>query len=213
MKIRRTYQISLLISTILITMGCSHNTNPVPQKTQTAISKPAPVIHKPTGISISELNSGGVSNLKITTTKNKYHIGEPIQFGISTNNKSGYLYIIYVNKKGQTSLLYPNAKAPLTELTGEFVFPKDFGNMKVRASKDCKDCKEDKTTIYALLSKKPILDINNITQSTLSNFVGEHSESSTKPKTKTKALKFDDGSKDVDNSNIKVGKVTFSVVD
>ncbi|MCK4441203.1 MAG: hypothetical protein KAU90_04305, partial [Sulfurovaceae bacterium] len=89
----------------------------------------------------------------------------------------------------------------------------DFGNMKVRASKDCTNCQEDKTTIYALLSKKPIVDIKNITESNLANFVGDNSSSTAKPKVKTKALKFDDGSKAVDNSNIRVGKVTFSVVD
>ncbi|MCK4442533.1 MAG: DUF4384 domain-containing protein [Sulfurovaceae bacterium] len=212
MKIRKIYQISLLISTSLMTIGCNNN-EPNPQKTQTAISKPAPIIQKNSSITVSELNSGGVSNLKIMASKEKYHIGEPIQFGISTNDKSGYLYIIYVDKKGQTSLLYPNAKAPLTELAGNFVFPKDFGNMKVRASKDCTDCKEDKTTIYALLSQKPIVDIKNITQSNLSNFTGEKSSSNTKPKTKTKALDFDDGSRADDNSNIKVGKVIFSVID
>lgn len=211
MKIKRTYQISFLISTALITIGC--NNQPKPQKPQVTITKPAPVIHKVTGITVSKLNSGGVSNLKIMASKEKYHTGEPIQFGISTNDKSGYLYIIYVDKKGQVSLLYPNAKAPLTELSGNFVFPRDFGNMTVRASKDCTDCKEDKTTIYALLSKKRIVDIDNITQSNLANFVGDNSSSSEKPKVKTKALKFDDGSKAVDTSNIKVGKVIFSVVD
>jgi len=212
MKRKRAYQISILISTALVTIGCN-SSQPAPQKTQVAISKPVPVVHKPMGITVSNLNSGGVSNLKIMASKEKYHVGEPIQFGISTNDKSGYLYIIYVDKKGEVSLLYPNPKAPLTELVGEYVFPRDFGNMTVRASKDCQDCQEDKTTIYALLSKAPIVDINNITQANLVNFVGGSSSSSTS-KVKTKALKFDDGSKTtVDNSNIKVGKLIFSVVD
>jgi len=212
MKRKRAYQISILISTVLITVGCNHN-QPAPQKQKVAISKPVPVVHKPTGITVSNLKNGGVSSLKIIASKEKYHVGEPIQFKINTNGKSGYLYIIYVDKKGQVSLLYPNAKAPLTELVGEYIFPRDFGNMTIRASKDCQDCQEDKTTIYALLSKDKIIDINNITQAQLVNFVGGNSSNSTS-KVKTKALQFDDGSSSsVDNSNIKVGKLTFSVID
>jgi len=213
MKKRKAYQISILISTALIVMGCN-NSKPTPQKKpKVTVNKPAPVVHKPAGITVSNLNSGGVSNLKIEASKKKYHVGEPIQFKINTNGKSGYLYLIYVDNKGQVSLLYPNAKAPLSELVGKFTFPKDFGNMAIRASKDCKNCKEDKTTIYALLSKSKILDINNITQTQLANFVGGSSSNSSS-KVKTKGIKFDDGSKSsVNNSNIKVGKLIFSVVD
>jgi len=213
MKRKRAYQISILISTALIVMGCN-NSKPAPQeKPKVTANKPAPVVHKPTGITVSNLSSSGVSNLKIIASKDKYHVGEPIQFKINTNGKSGYLYIIYVDKNGQVSLLYPNAKAPLTELVGEYIFPRDFGNMTIRASKDCQDCQEDKTTIYALLSKDKIIDINNITQAQLVNFVGGNSSNSTS-KVKTKAIQFDDGSNNrVDNSNIKVGKLTFSVVD
>jgi len=213
MRKRKAYQISILISTALIIMGCNHN-QPTPQeKPKVTVNKPAPVVHKPTGITVSNLNSSGVSNLKIIASKEKYHVGEPIQFKINTNGKSGYLYIIYVDKKGHVTLLYPNDKAPLTELVGEYVFPRDFGNMTIRASKDCQDCQEDKTTIYALLSKDKIIDINNITQAQLIKFVGGDSSNSTS-KVKSKAIEFDDGSSNhVDNSNIKVGKLTFSVID
>lgn len=58
-------------------------------------------------------------------------------------------------------------------MSGELVFPNDFGIDTLFASKDCKNCEKDKSVVYAFLSKKPILDIQNITKAQILQIGGE----------------------------------------
>jgi len=98
-----------------------------------------------------------------------FSVDDNISFTINTNGKIRYLYIFYIDSDGQLSLLYPNSQSPLTEICGIYTFPKDFGNMRIKATKDCKDCEKELTKIYILNSREPILDIQDITASQISN--------------------------------------------
>ena len=212
MKQKRFYQISILVTTAILTIGCSNHHAPKPiQQPISAVNKPVRVVpQKPTGITLSQLNSGGVTKLSLKGS-HKYKQGEPIQFIIDTKNADGYLYIIYADNKGQTGLLYPNPNSPLSEISGKYIFPRDFGNMAINATKDCKTCEQEKTVIYALLSKEPIVDIKNINLAQLSSVVGgQTSQVSTTTKTKGLSMDINAGTR-TDNSNVNIGIFEFFV--
>jgi len=201
MKKRELYKISALVAAIIITVGCSGSKEPAPkpqkiEKTQVA---PAPVS---SGTTLSNLQSSGVNRVSLKGNPS-YKQGSAIKFIVNTMGKSGYLYIVYLDNKGNTGLLYPNEHSPLTELSGEYLFPRDFGNMNIRATKDCGDCQQEKTTVYALLSKEPITDIKNITKEQLIKFSGGASQS--------KGLSMTTSGPRNDNSNLNVGKLEFLV--
>ena len=144
------------------------------------------------GLYISKL-----SNLQFTkmtlTGKKIYKENQSIEFTIDTMGEVGYLYVIYLEKNGTTVILYPNKKSLALILNGKYSFPRDFGNMNIRATKDCKKCEKDETKIYTILTKKPILDIHNITEKELKNF-------SSKPK-----------SVDTSKANVHFGMIQFFV--
>jgi hypothetical protein len=144
------------------------------------------------GLSLSKLSHLKFSAIALIGKKN-YKENQLIEFKIDTMGKVGYLYIIYLDNKGTTTLLYPNRNSPLVELNGKYTFPRDFGNMNIRATKDCKKCERDETKIYAILTKKPIVDIHNITGKELKNF-------SSKPK-----------NIDTTKTNIHFGMIQFFV--
>ena len=193
-----------LLATTLILMGCTNKQSAIkPIILAQKNSKIQMVKTQKMGISLSEIKqTGAFSNIALKAKKS-YALNESIQFVIDTGEAEGYLYLIYLNNKGETGLLYPNANAPLSEMGGSFLFPKDFGNMNIRATKDCKDCPKEKTTIYAILSKTPIIDIKNITQDDLLNL--------TSPKTKNRAISLELGNNTKNDSNLHVGKVNFFV--
>ena len=193
------YPISFLLTTTLIIVGCSKAPKPV-QTTQKQSTKTQA---KQTGISLSKLKKRGALNSLKFKAKKSYALNESIQFVIDTGAKEGYLYLIYLDNAGETGLLYPNANAPLSEMGGKFTFPKDFGNMNIRATKDCKDCSEEKTTIYALLSKSPIIDIKNITKTDLLEL--------TSPQSKDRAISLELTNNNKDQSNFNVGTIDFFV--
>jgi len=59
-------------------------------------------------------------------------------------------------------------------LLGEHIFPDDFGvdpKAVTAASRNCSDCKRDKTLLYAILTKKRISDIQNIDRGILHNIL------------------------------------------
>ena len=204
MKKNTIYPIASLLATAFILIGCNGTkqatVKPTVQKAQ-AVQMKAP---KPSGgISLSELKqTGAVENLTFKA-KDTYALDEAIQFVVNTGEEEGYLYLVYLDDKGETGLLYPNANSPLSEMGGEFLFPQDFGNMNIRATKNCKSCKEEKTSIYALLSKRPITDIDNITKSDLLSL--------TSPTTGTRAISLELGNNTKTHSNFNVGKIDFLV--
>jgi len=210
MKQKRFYQIPILVATAIFAIGCSHNKAPKPIHQVYKVNKPAKIIpQKPTGITLSQLNSGGVTKLSLRGS-HEYKQGEPIQFIIDTKGADGYLYVIYADNKGQTGLLYPNPNSPLSEISGKYIFPRDFGNMAINATKDCKTCEKEKTVIYALLSKEPIVDIKNINLAQLSSVIGGQSTQTSAVKTKGLSMDINTGTK-ANNSNVNVGVFEFFV--
>ncbi len=209
MEKKHFLKLSILVATAIFAIGCSGNKTPKPNK-HTAVNKPVKVVpQKPSGVRLSELNSGGVTRLSLRGSHN-YKQGEPIQFIVDTKGADGYLYIVYVDNNGGTGVLYPNPKSPLSEISGKYIFPRDFGNMAISATKDCKGCEQDRTVIYALLSKEPIIDIHNINKSQLASIIGGEP---TKPSAvKTKGLSMDlDAGNVTDNSNVNIGVLEFFV--
>ena len=191
--------------TILLS-GCAQEGNVTPPKAESSPvveSKPAPVPVKPTGLKLKDLESKGVA-MGITLKGNPtYSENEPIRFIVDTGENEGYLYIIYLDNQGNTGLLYPNPKSPLSEMGGKYLFPNDFGNMNIRATKDCKECEKEKTRIYAILAKEPILDIKDISKDQLLSFVGESDSQS-------KGLSMDLGEESRE-ADVAVGKLEFAV--
>ena len=209
MKKKQLYRVAILVATAIFAIGCSHNSTPKPQK-HANVNKPVRVAPaKPSGITLSQLNSGGVTKLALKG-KHKFKEGEPINFIVDTRDSEGYLYIVYSDSNGNVGVLYPNPKSPLSEISGKYIFPKDFGSMSIKATKDCKSCKEDKTIIYALLSKKPILDIRNINQNYLAQIRGGQSVQSSIAKSKGISMDLDAGTTD-SNANVNIGLLEFVV--
>jgi len=200
MEKRKLYQMSILVVASVIAIGCSGEKTPQPTVEKKQAQVPPPVVES--GITLSSLKSSGVSRVSLRGDKS-YKQGSSIRFIVNTMGKSGYLYIVYLDNKGDTGLLYPNEHSPLSELSGEYLFPRDFGNMNIRATKDCGDCPQEKTTIYALLSKQPITDIDKITKEQLLSFGTKGSQS--------KGLSMSTGGSKVDNSNLDVGRLEFLV--
>ena len=103
----------------------------------------------------------------IVTSKKKFSANEPLKFSINTGSKNGFVYLVYIDKKGGTSLLYPNSKTIEKKKMGKLKFPEDFGGKNIKTTKDCKDCKKEKTTIFVLLSDDPIENIQNMNEKDL----------------------------------------------
>lgn len=200
MKKNIHHQLTVLSLITLVFIGCTETKKIIqnPEKTTIQVIK-----KETTGIQLSSLkHTEGINTLSFKTKK-AYSENESIQFVIDTGKQEGYLYIVYLDNQGKTSLLYPNAKSPLAEMGGSFLFPNDFGNVSIKATKDCKNCSEEKTTIYALLSKTPILDIDNINQEML---LGLNS-----PRSLSRGLKLELDEKKNNNNQLHVGKVDFFV--
>jgi hypothetical protein len=96
-------------------------------------------------------------------SKTTYNTGESVEFSLDTEGEKGYLTIFYVDGSDVT-LLYPNPFVTSKELQGKYSFPNDLsgGKFELEAYKSCSDCQEERTTIYALLSSRPILDASAI---------------------------------------------------
>ena len=202
MKKQQLYKLSILVAIATITLGCKQ---PTTEASKPVASNTPPPVVASQETTLATLKSSGVTTLGLESTSKTYKSGTPIQFKVNTMGNSGYLYIIYLDKSGETMLLYPNANSPLTELSGDYVFPRDFGNIDIRATKDCKGCKEDKTTIYAILTKEPVTDIKNITKAHLLKFSGEK-------KAQSKGLKMNLNEENSGgDTNINVGKIEFTV--
>jgi len=205
MKKQQLFQLSIVVVTAIFTVGCAKEGASVeaPKVVQKESSSQPTVS---SGLTLATLQSSSVSNLTLTGTK-AYKEKEPIEFTVDTKGKAGYLYIIYLDNKGETQLLYPNSMSPLTELSGKYTFPRDFGGMSINATKDCNGCSEDKTTIYAILTKEPVSDIEGITKSHLLKFAGVKSS-----KSQSKGLNMSvGGSTPVSGNNINVGQIDFVV--
>ena len=203
-KTRNIYTLSIALLATIVMVGCSgkKETKPAPIKTAVAQTKPQSIASKPqepSGMKLADLKGAGVVTSLGLKGRSEYRENEPIEFVIDTGDAEGYLYVIYLDNAGKTGLLYPNAKSPEAEMGGAYLFPRDFGGMNIRATKDCVGCKEDKTTVYVLLSKEPIVDIKKITKKELLSF------------TSSKGLKMDLNENNAPSANLNVGVVEFVV--
>jgi hypothetical protein len=109
------------------------------------------------------INSCKMDKISLNYIKTVYNSGESVEFTLDTGGAKGYLTIFYVDSNDVT-VLYPNPFVQSKELQGRYSFPKDLsgGKFELEAYKACGSCKEEKTTIYTLLSSKPISDIKKI---------------------------------------------------
>lgn len=138
------------------------------------------------------------SDKKITIkSKKKFSANESLKFSIDTKDEKGFIYLVYVDKTGETSLLYPEDTTTQEKKSGKLDFPKDFDNIDIKTTKDCKDCKKEKTTIFVLLSDDPIDDIQNMNEEDLTNI---------QKKTKSRDLSLTEV-----KQNILVNKLDFFV--
>ena len=140
--------------------------------------------------------------------KQEYKEGEDISFVIDTKGRIGYLYIMSVDDSSVT-ILQPNPNSPLSQMRGVRSFPTDFtnGTFDIQATKNCKGCKDEKTTIYVLLTKQPISGIEKeITGDKLLSFY----KNSQKAKQVTRGVKLN-LHKSSSPSNLSIGKSDFFV--
>ena len=204
MKKEQLFKPLILVAVATITLGCKGDPKPQVVKPTSSVAQNQ---SQSSSTTLATLQSSGISTLALKSATKEYKENQSIAFTVNTMGKAGYLYIIYLDNKGETQLLYPNARSPLTELSGEYTFPRDFGNMNIRATKDCGGCSEDKTTIYAILTKEPVSDIKNITKAHLLKFAGIKSS-----KSQGKGLNMDLGGESTSsNTNVNVGKIEFLV--
>jgi len=108
-------------------------------------------------VKLEEILTEKGSFIEVRGLNKKYKEGEKISFVVDTKDKVGYLYIISVDKD-KVVFLQPNPDSPLSQMRGVRSFPEDFtdGGFYIKATKSCTNCEEEKTTVYALLTKRPI---------------------------------------------------------
>lgn len=197
MQRKKFYSLSMFVMASLIVGGCSTKKVNQPMVKVEEV-KPKIVQSIAQTLTIRDIKNAKIERALLKGNQ-KYKEQQPVQFVVDTKGKEGYLYIIYLDNKKNTQLLYPNLKSPLTEVKGEYLFPRDFGNMKIIASKDCSTSKEERTEIYAVLSKNPIVDIEKISAKELLP----------PPKSKSITLKLEED--EPKSSNIYIGKLEFLV--
>ena len=170
MQKNKIFQISILFIVSLLMVGCSA-TKVEPQTREVKVS----------------------SSSLLVKGKKSYKKNEAVKFEIDTGKDKGYLYVVYLDKKGEKEVMTPSKN----KVRGNFSFPKDFG-VDVSATKECKGCKVEKTTVYVLLSKDPILEIKSMNKDDLVD-LGKKSKEA-----KSRGLFLEDG-------NVLVQKIEFLV--
>jgi len=182
------------IITMLIVVGCKSNV--VEPKSES--NRTVEIDDKSMTLSEMKLDSVSIA----MKGNNEYKSGEPLRFAIDTKGRAGYIYIIYEDSSGGVGVLYPNRYSPPSEIIGEHIFPDDFGvdPKAVTASRNCSDCKRDKTLLYAILTKKRISDIQNIDRGILHNIL-----------TKSKGIAVDFNRSYGNSGNFYVGVLEFYV--
>lgn len=115
------------------------------------------------------VSSPKIGKMNISNNQKSYNTGDFITFGLDTKGKQGYLTILFV-ENDKVTVLYPNPRAFSKVIAGKYTVPRDFGNFKVRAFKNCNGCQKDKTSIYVMLTPQPIPNIQNMTNQKLLSF-------------------------------------------
>jgi len=155
------------------------------------------------------MNSNKMKIMPLHYNKIRYTTGESVEFSLDTEGEKGYLTIFYVDGSDVT-LLYPNPFVQTKELQGKYSFPADLsgGKFELEAYKSCKGCQEEKTTIYALLSSRPILDASAIrSKDGLTSFAKDSSQS----KVMTRAVRIKASPKNSEGFRPQLNKYEFVV--
>ena len=88
------------ISSILI-VGCAGAKEPV--KKTSIVNKPTSVVQT-SQASVTDIKGAGFGTINIKGNK-VYSQNQAIRFSVDTKGKTGYLYIVYLDEKGNTALL------------------------------------------------------------------------------------------------------------
>ena len=115
------------------------------------------------------VNNPQIDKINISNNKDSYNTGEFITFELDTKGREGYLTTLFV-EKNKVTVLYPNLRAFSKLINGRYSVPRDFGNFKIRAFKNCNGCQKDKTSIYLMLTPQPLTNIANMTNQKLLSF-------------------------------------------
>jgi hypothetical protein len=121
--------------------------------------------------------SNKLKTMSLHYDKTTYQTEEPVEFMVDTQGERGYLTVFYIDKS-EVTVLYPNPFVQNIAVQGKYKFPQDLANgqFELEAYKSCNGCKQEKTTIYTLLSAEPISDIKNIQSKGLKSFGNNSSE-------------------------------------
>lgn len=154
------------------------------------------------------ITSRKFQSMKLHYDKTLYREGELVNFRLDTGSDRGYLTIFYVDGNDVT-VLYPNPFVSTRVIHGEYSFPKDLSNgqFELEAYKSCKNCREEKTVIYTLLSREPIADVKQIQGKGLMSFSKESQES----KIMSRAVRIKATSKTEVGFVPQLGKYSFTV--
>lgn len=151
--------------------------------------------------------SSGQKQIGISNAKKSYNTKDYVNFSLNTNGEEGYLTLLYVDKSDVT-VLYPNPRSVSKPMSGRYTFPKDFGNFKIEAYKNCKNCQQEKTAIYILLTPKPLGDLENMSRQKLLSF--EKSSVTSKIVSKAVGVVYEE-EKSRTNEGFAIGKYEFVV--
>jgi len=199
--------VSMVTLLTVVMSGCAKQ--PVSRSKQVVVAKKENLAEQQSyDMKIEDVLKEKGNFIEVRGVKENYNEGQNISFVVDTKGKMGYLYIMSVDNDSVT-LLQPNPDSPLSQMRGKRTFPEDFtdGKFYIKAVKNCQSCQKEKTTLYALLTKKPIDGIKKkITGDTLLSFY----------KNSQQAKLFTKGIARVtiqnnDSANLSIGKADFFV--
>jgi hypothetical protein len=150
MKKRFFLKIALLVVLVVTVVKCTELVEDNSKKTR-----------------LDEKLNNAKNNKLTVNSKKKFSTNESLKFSVDTGTEEGFIYLVYVDKGGETSLLYPSDKSNQKKKSGKLKFPEDFGGADIKTTKDCKNCEKEKTTIVVLLSNDPIENIQNMNEAEL----------------------------------------------
>ncbi len=201
---RKSLWVSVVALIAIITSGCTKQLN----RGTIVVNKPTSKQKENFESNLEDILQKKGSFIEVIGAKEHYKQGENISFVVDTKGQVGYLYIISVDSS-KVTFLQPNPVSPLSEMRGRRSFPKDFTNgaFNIQAIKNCPSCQKEETTVYALLTKKPIANIKKkITGETLLSFY----KNSRQAQRVTRGIHLNIANNNTP-SNLSVGKMKFFV--
>ena len=201
---RKSSWVSAVALIAIIASGCTKQ----PNKETITLNQPVRKQQESFESNLEDILQKRGSFIEVTGAKEHYKQGENISFVVDTKGQVGYLYIMSVDSS-KVTFLQPNPVSPLSEMRGRRSFPEDFTNgaFNIQAIKNCQSCQKEETTVYALLTKKPIANIEKkITGETLLSFY----KNSRQAKRVTRGIHLNIANSN-SSSNLSIGKMDFIV--